>query len=132
MSGQSRVDYVFWDEYDIHEFIFHEATRKSLDDYMEYLRAIYPTQLANKPSMRVILDIHATGMLPIKYAQAVMDQLLTDCKPFPTTYIAYLTETNIDKSLITSLDYTAPKQINRMTFPYEKRDDAIAWLLTKV
>ncbi|PJF33605.1 MAG: hypothetical protein CUN57_01705, partial [Phototrophicales bacterium] len=77
------------------------------------------------------LDIHKSGMLPVKYAGAVMDKLFKELAPFPQVYIAYLSDDPADSSLIGIMDYTIPNNVNRARFPVDAREQAIEWLLSK-
>lgn len=131
MIKKTVVTYNYIEEHDIHEFIFDESSRKGMDEYIGFIYEIYEEQLKGKPSMRIILDIEKSGMLPVRYAAAIMEQTFKELNPFPKPYVAYLTSDRSDQSLINTMDYTASRKVQRVNFLGEQRDNAIAWLLER-
>lgn len=131
MTTDPVVRYQFLEEQTIHEFIFVEATRKAMDQYIGTIYEIYDEHLKGKPSMRILLDIHQSGMLPVKYASAIMEKTFKELAPFPKPYVAYLSEGNLNDSLISTMNYTASKHVDRLTFQIQDRDKAIEWLVSK-
>ena len=132
MTAENLVRYNFITDHIIHEFIFTESSRNSMDEYFAFLYEIYDEHLKGKPAVRIILDVHQSGMLPVKYGTLVMERMFKDLAPFPKPYIAYLYASSTDRSLISGMDYTtALKPVDRLSFPYDEREKAIEWLLTK-
>ena len=125
------VKYNFLEDDNIHEFIFTESSRKAMDEYIGRIYEIYDEQLKGKPSMRILLDIHLSGMLPVKYAAAIMEKTFKELTPFPKPYVAYISAGGIDDSLISTMNYTASKHVDRLTFLLKDRHKAIDWLVTK-
>lgn len=127
------ITYRYLAEHDIHEIIFDEASRKSMDEYIGTIYEIYDEHLKGRNHVKIMLDIHKSGMLPVGYAAAIMEKTFKELAPFPKPYIAYLTDrNNADNSLITTMDYTASRKVQRLHFPYEERETAIEWLLDRV
>ncbi len=123
------VTYQYIEEHNIHEFQFDESSRKGMDEYIGILYEIYEEQLKGQPYIKIILDIHKSGMLPVRYATAIMEKTFKELSPFPKPYVAYLTDGNsTDNSLISTMDYTASKRVQRLHFPIDARDQAIQWL----
>lgn len=131
MTTDVTVTYNFLDDVQIHEFIFASAKRQAMDDYIAIIYEIYDEHLRGKTAMRIILDIHQSGMLPVKYASAIMEKTFKELAPFPKPYVAYLSAGGMDNSLIATMDYTASKHVDRLTFPSTDRDKAIEWLVSK-
>ncbi len=131
MTANVTVTYNFLKDQQIHEFIFVTANRQAMDDYIAYIYEIYDDYLKGKSAMRILLDIHQSGMLPVKYASAIMEKTFQELSPFPKPYIAYLSAGGMDDSLIATMDYTASKHVDRLTFPVNDRDKAIEWLISK-
>jgi hypothetical protein len=131
MTIKEVVTHNFLEEHNIHEFIFAKSSRKGMDEYIGTIYEIYDEHLKGKPFMLIILDIHQSGMLPVKYATAIMEKTFKELAPFPKPYVAYLSDGGIDGSLISSMDYTASKHVDRLNFPFGERDKAIDWLMTK-
>lgn len=102
-----------------------------MDEYMQLLRDLHEDYIKDRADLLIILDIHESGMLPVKYAAAMMEKLFKDLAPFPRVYIAYLSDDASDKSLIGIMDYTASANVNRLQFPVNGHDQAIEWLLAK-
>lgn len=122
------VTYNYLEQCGIHEFIFDESSRKGMDEYFSILHEIYDEYLKDKCAVGIILDIHKSGMLPVRYASAMMESLFKELV-FPTPYIAYLTDNTADNSLINTMAFTASDKVTRLHFYYEQRDEAITWLL---
>lgn len=131
MSSATVVHHTYLQEYDIHQYFFKEASRLAMDEYVQLIHDIHEDHIKGRPDILIILDIHESGMLPVKYAAAVMDKLFKDLAPFPQVYIAYLSDDAADNSLIGIMDYTIPNNVNRIRFPFDARDQAIEWLLSK-
>lgn len=131
MITKSVVTYNYLEDSNIHEFIFAESTRKAMDEYIGTIYEIYDVHLKGTSSMRIILDIHQSGMLPVKYATAIMEKTFKELAPFPKPYVAYLSEGSINDSLISTMNYTASKHVDRLTFQIQDRNIAIDWLLSK-
>jgi len=131
MTSNKVVTYNFMEAQEIHEFIFAESSRKAMDQYIAYIYEIYDERLKGKPKMRIILDIHKSGMLPVKYASAIMEKTFKELAPFPKPFVAYLSAGGMDNSLIATMNYTASKHVDRLTFSIRDRDKAIEWLVSK-
>lgn len=126
------VTYNYLEEDDIHEFIFDESSRQGMDEYIGFIHEIYDEHLKGRSEVRIILDIHKSGMLPVRYATAIMEKTFKELSPFPKPYVVYLTNNTVDNSLVNTMDYTASRKVSRLHMPYEQREDAIAWLLDRV
>jgi hypothetical protein len=131
MISSKVVTYNFIEAHEIHEFVFAESSRKGMDQYIGYIYEIYNERLKGKPKMRILLDIHKSGMLPVKYAAAIMEKTFKELAPFPKPFVAYLSAGGMDNSLISTMNYTASKHVDRLMFSYEDRDKAIEWLVSK-
>ena len=131
MQSKTVVNYNYLANEDIHEFIFAEAGRVGTDEYIAFIYEIYEQHLKDKPHMLAILDIHKSGMLPVKYASLIMEKTFKELTPFPKPYIAYLSNDSSDQALIGIMDYTASTKVDRLCFPLDKRDLAIEWLVEK-
>lgn len=131
MIAKTVVTYNYIEEHDIHEFIFVESSRKAMDEYIGFIYEIYEEQLAGQPMMRIILDIEKSGMLPVRYATAIMEKTFKELHPFPKPFVAYLSANLSDDMLISTMDYTASRKVNRRKFLSTERDEAIEWLLER-
>lgn len=131
MQAKEYVTYQYLEEYEIHEFIFAESSRRAMDDYIGFIYEIYDDYLKDKEGMRIILDIHESGMLPLRYASGIMKKIFEELQPFPKPYIAYLYDESIDQTLINSMGQTTSVSVTRLDFLYKERDTAIEWLMTK-
>mgnify|MGYP006921656194 CR=1 FL=1 len=131
MSDTTAIRYTYLEEYDVHEYLFKESSRRAMDEYVQLIHEIYEEHIAGRSDILIILDIHESGMLPVKYAGAVMQKLFEDFAPFPKVYITYLSDDASDKSLIGIMDYTIPIDVDRVQFPVQARDQAIERLLKK-
>ena len=126
------ITYNYLADYDIHEIVFDEASRKSMDEYIGTIYEIYDEHLKGRDYVKIMLDIHKSGMLPVNYASAIMEKTFKELAPFPKPYIAYLTErNNADNFLITTMDFTASRMVQRFNFAIEDREQAIQWLNDK-
>ena len=127
--GTEVVTYNYIEEHDIHEFIFDESSRKAMDEYIGTIYEIYDEHLKGRASVRIILDIHKSGMLPVRYATAIMERTFKDLAPFPKPYVVYLTNNSMDNSLINTMNYTASRKVRRAHFTFTQRNEAIQQLL---
>lgn len=125
------VSMQYLEEYDIYEFFFAQASRRAMDDYVKMLYNLYPT-IKDKAVMGFIHDIHISGAMSVNYTRPATEKLFKDLQPFPTLYIAYLGEDTYVKSMVKTLDYTVTADVKRMYFPFDKRDEAIQWLVEKI
>lgn len=69
MISKSFVTHHFLEEHDIHEFIFSKTSRAAVDEYFDFIREIYDQHLKGRQKAFIILDIHESSMLPVKYAR---------------------------------------------------------------
>jgi len=125
------VSYNYIEAHDINEFIFTKSSRLGMDEYIGFIYEFYEERIKGKSEVLIILDIHQSGMLPIKYASLIMEKTFKELSPFPKPFVAYLTDETSDRSLINIMDYTASRQVDRLHFPLDDREKAIEWLLTK-
>jgi len=129
--GTEVVTYNYIEEHDIHEIIFAESSRKAMDEYIGIIYDIYDEHLKGRSSVRIMLDIHKSGMLPVRYATAIMEKTFKELAPFPKPYVVYLTNNSMDNSLINTMNYTASRKVKRAHFTYDQRDEAIQELLKR-
>lgn len=131
MTDKPVVAHTYLDDVDIHEFVFANASRIATDKYIAIVQEIYPQYIKGKPNVLFIIDIHMSGMIPLKYASLMTEKISQTLSPFPKTYIAYLSDNKSDQMFISTLSYTIKSEINRQLFSVNDRDKAIEWLLAK-
>ncbi|MCU0514962.1 MAG: hypothetical protein MUE40_20595 [Anaerolineae bacterium] len=74
----------------LYEFIFHHASRESLDDWYLYVEAIY--QFPSETVVRMLIDTRQSGDLPLQYAYQKARQALARHPRRPTPmYYVFLT-----------------------------------------
>lgn len=130
------VEHTYDDVNRIHIFYVTEKTRQSVDAYAECLRRIGReiSESATPPRvLRMILDIRESGVFPLKYLFSKLKEINAEFPHIPPTYLAYITDSMGDVSLINNLQYSsAVKQTNyRQIFPSSQYNEAIEWLKTK-
>ena len=128
---QKVVLHNFIEKYQIHEFTILESTLQAVQQYHQCFDKIYDDYL-NKASVRFMLDVSSSGMLPIRANEVAIKETFKKYPHFPVTYLAYLTSSKMDYNLINLLNYNPEvRQNNRQVFDIKDKDKAIEWLLSK-
>jgi hypothetical protein len=114
----------------IHEFIFHEESRRALDVWLEHTEHIYQTA---PPDKRVlfILDGSACENLPLSYSFPRIKALNARYPNKPPSRGVLIYSSGIMNSIIgafTRLSSRGAKDESRF-YHKSKRDEAIKWLL---
>ena len=113
---------------DIHQFYFLKASRKALDEWHQYLMALFPT-ISEDDRVLMILDITESGMQPMRYALRLAKQLEQKLGTLPATRYAFIYDRGVMLSLISSFfNILNLSNSDIQYFPTDKRADAIAWL----
>ncbi|RMG71057.1 MAG: hypothetical protein D6711_16150 [Chloroflexi bacterium] len=116
----------------IHIFTFVDNSRQAANDYMslaeqEIIRWVQAGYV-DKPFC-ILLDISTSGLFPLKYTIQRSTSILDNYEKLPQRYIAYLTDNQMDISLLKSIATTPQWNNTRRILPPAKRTDAIDWLL---
>lgn len=128
------VDHTYDEINAIHIFYVKDKSRKAVDVYIRYLDKIAESIAdAPPPILRMVLDIRETGVFPLKYLFSKLKETNQKYPFVPPTYVAYITDSSGDTSLINMLQYAQSiKQTNyRQIFAPDQYDEAIAWLISK-
>lgn len=120
-------------EQGIHQLIFRESTKEAIDEFFHVVERIF-TATAKEPTNRYIIDITQAGERDVSLVSNVQRfrrlETLFPNRPRGRTVILHrpgLAYNFID-SFIRAL---APSRDVTRFFPVDKRDDAIAWLLSE-
>jgi hypothetical protein len=113
----------------IHEFVFHESSRRALDQWIAKLEEIYRATPEGE-IIRSIYDQVESGMQPAAYASRISNDMLKRLPHRNATRTVFL----VNKSFFISIMESFVRLIERNTdktrfIDGEKRDEAIAWLL---
>lgn len=110
----------------IHEFIFHQASRRAVDDCIALMRQHLD---AGDLMEWILFDVRETGLLPVQYANVQFQQLFDQ---YPEHHhknrTAYIHRGDFFKRFIIRLMRLMGTQ-HRYAF-FEQREDALRWLLS--
>lgn len=110
---------------DTHIFAFHQATRMAVDDLTQHLRTLYSTAKPEHP-FYIILDMRASGMLPLRYLAYSLRALVSQHPNKPSAYIAVILD---DSALVSVTDALLKTILRRDHVQYfTQLDTAQLWL----
>ena len=115
----------------IHEFVFQDSSRASVDQWVNQLIHILDAT-PKEITLPIIVDIRQSGMLPIAYMIQVLRDIYLDYGQRPAIRLAFLSENNALMVFVQLLagvaaaSDTQPLQYQQ----FNTSDDATEWLLT--
>lgn len=120
-------------EQGIHRFIFRQSTKEAIDDFFRKLEHIFTTT-SNANTNRYIVDITQAGERDVSLVTNVQRfrrlETLFPNRPRGRTVILH--RPGLAYSFIDSfIRAIAPSRDITRFFPVDKRDEAIAWLLSE-
>ncbi len=111
------------------EFIFHESTRRTVDEYMLYNDEIAFTTPKDETS-RIMIDISPSGIPPLAY---FISKVRDAWKKYPYRISSRVAIIYTDSRILGLMDNTARILTSRQDtvrfFTTEQRDMAFTWLL---
>ena len=117
----------------IHQFVFREASKEAIDDFFRKLETVF-TATANAGTNRYILDITQAGDNDVSLVSNVQRfrRLETLYPQRPRGRTVILHRPGLAYSFIDSfIRAVAPSRDITRFFPVDKRDEAIAWVLSE-
>lgn len=133
-SPQTAVSYRWLQPEDIHELVFYQATREAAEVGLEYIENLYQ-HLTEDSSVRILLDLRASGMLPFSTILSQGRQWSRRVKIHPQARLALLINHDAMLTLINPIfKLMRFGHLHTQGFQGEVsnnavRDRAIAWLL---
>lgn len=132
VSSNAGCEYTITEQ-GIHQLIFRDSTKEAIDEFFHVLEQIFAST-ANEPTNRYIVDISQSGERDVSLVSNVQRfrrlETLFPNRPRGRTVIIHrpgLAYTFID-SFIRAI---APSRDITRFFPVDKRDEALAWLLSE-
>lgn len=115
----------------VHEFVFLEASRASVDEWITYLDDIYG-RAPLKQELRFVVDTRQSGMLPLGYMSKKLRDLHANYDKRPPTRLVFLSYQSAMMVLLHLLiEITVSNEENAVR--YFQTDDpqkAVDWLMT--
>ena len=120
-------------EQGIHQFVFHEPSKETIDDFFHKLEYIF-TNSPNMDTNRYLVDITKAGDKGVSLVTNVQRfrRLRTLYPQRPRGRTVILHRPGLAYSVIDSfIRAVAPSRDITRFFPVDKREDAIAWVLSE-
>jgi hypothetical protein len=132
VSSNAGCEYTITEQ-GVHQLIFRESTKEAIDEFFHVLERIF-IDTANQATNRYIVDITQAGQKDVSLVSNVQRfrrlETLFPNRPRGRTVILHrpgLAYTFID-SFIRAI---APSRDITRFFPVDKRDEAVAWVLSE-
>ncbi len=112
----------------IHEFVFYEPGSAAVDVYLNTLRGLFTTWLAqpDRPLLRILYDVTRSGMFDMDYAIEHFGRLKAEFAESPTPRLAYLfADTAAAPDFIAK---GSDPTVGRRVFAAGQRAEAVRWL----
>jgi len=113
----------------IHEFVFHESSRRALDQWVEKLEEIYH-ETPEEETIRAIYDQVISGMQPAAYSFRISTNMLKRLSHRNPARTVFLVNKGFFVSIMESFVRLIERNVDKTRFiDGDKRDEAIEWLL---
>lgn len=114
------------------EAIFNTPSREAVDQFNDFMYTVLPG-VAEAGILRLLIDFGASGMPSIRYMTGKFRQMQIDY-PNPTVH-TYTAIVHPPSLMLTLMDSAAKLMVRRRNdiyrfFPTQRREDALAWLLS--
>lgn len=115
----------------VHEFVFQESSRASVDQWVDQLVYILDTK-PKEITLPIIVDTRQSGMLPIAYMIQKLRDIYLDYGQRPAMRLAFLSENNALMVFIQLLaGVAAASDIQSLQYQqFNTSDAATEWLLS--
>ncbi len=115
----------------VHEFIFQESSRASVDQWVDQLVYIIDTT-PKEITLSIIVDTRQSGMLPIAYMIQKLRDIYLDYGQRPAMRLAFLSENNALMVFVQLLaGVAAASDIQPLQYQqFNTSDAATEWLLS--
>ena len=131
------LNYYYHEAQDIHEYVFYESSRRSVDAYINHLDSLIQHAIAIEnvqPESRVLYDLRHSGQQPVMYLSARIKELMDKYNHLPpsTSHAAVLHGDRAVMIVLQTISSLLPAQ-RRTRFQFFRsgqRDDALSWLET--
>lgn len=121
----STITYTYDPNKNIHEYIFHEATRKAVDEFLAHIMGI--SESSDETFQFFIVDVRESGEPPLRYLIRRFGERMARNVYRPPAIIAQLLMDHTISQIVISLVSQFMEQGQIRTF--KDRDKAIDWLL---
>jgi hypothetical protein len=112
----------------IHQFVFVEASREAVDEYLGHLYTVIE-QLKDDEPLLMLMDLRPDGIPPLKYALTTSKKFFVQYPNLPPTKAAYITNSATLVGLGLSVLSLIGTETKRRTFSADEEYLAIEWLL---
>lgn len=122
------VHYTYHKNENIHEMYFTQSSRGAVDEWVMLMTAIYK-HITDKDSVRLLLDISDSGVLPLNYAIGQGRKWSNSLVIHPEARLAFLYRSDALRSLAnTLLSALRMGHLRVRFFEPNNREGAVAWL----
>jgi hypothetical protein len=112
----------------IHQFVFIEASREAVDEYLRHLQTVIE-QLKDDEPLLMLMDLRPDGIPPLKYALTTSKRFFARYPNLPPTKAAYITNSTTLVGLGLSVLSLIGTETKRRNFSDHEEYQAIEWLL---
>ncbi len=127
----TTLTYNYRTETGVHEFVFHQANRAAVDDWLDYMNQIYDGK-TQQDKIYFLLDLRQSGSLPMTYSSSKGLQWMKALKVHPKVRLAMINKP--EETILTAL-FDRLLQTMRLghlksaNFYGDADDKALEWLL---